>query len=119
MVTTHGRELPMPRTSSGSTNFRSRRPRADDLDIPEKRMTNDYYDDTTDPSSPLISIAGMALLVGIPTEVFRNEIERQGGGAFQLPDEWARQGRRIAREAMAATGSESMKDTIDYLLGAR
>lgn len=66
---------------------------------------------------PMISAAGMALLHGITVEALTAEMtrQRQRTGEFKMPTEWVRQGRRIAREAMAATGSTSMRDAIDYL----
>jgi hypothetical protein len=81
-------------------------------------VRNTYYDDT-DSANPKISTAGMALLLGVPLDILRAEIDRQEGPAFQIPPLWLRQGKRIARETMAATGSESMKDAIDYLAARR
>ena len=50
----------------------------------------------------------------------RAEVTRQGGPArFTIPTTWLKQGRRIARESMAATGSGSMQDVLDHLGGAR
>ncbi|MGB7239792.1 MAG: hypothetical protein WBD41_27900 [Rhodococcus sp. (in: high G+C Gram-positive bacteria)] len=59
---------------------------------------------------PVISTAGMALLLGVDEAELRDEIARQGGAErFQVPKQWVRQGRRRSKEYQAATGRFDMK----------
>jgi hypothetical protein len=70
---------------------------------------------------PMISTEAMALLMGIPYERLRAEIDRQKAAdptseTFKLPRAWTRQGNRIRKETQAALGYEAgMKECIDYL----
>lgn len=70
---------------------------------------------------PMVSTEAMALLMGIPYERLRAEIDRQRAEnpeseTFKLPRAWSRQGNRIRKEVQAALGYEAgMKECIDYL----
>ncbi|GAA2861098.1 hypothetical protein [Nonomuraea rubra] len=70
---------------------------------------------------PMISTEAVALLMGIPYERLRAEIDRQKAEnpeseTFKLPRAWTRQGNRIRKETQAALGYEAgMKECIDYL----
>ncbi|SEN90298.1 hypothetical protein [Nonomuraea pusilla] len=70
---------------------------------------------------PMVSDEAMALLIGVPYERVRAEIERQraenpGSDVFRMPRAWSRQGNRIRKEVQAALGYEAgMKECIDYL----
>lgn len=70
---------------------------------------------------PMVSTEAMALLIGVPYERLKAEIERQraensGSDSFRMPRAWSRQGNRIRKEVQAALGYEAgMKECIDYL----
>lgn len=70
---------------------------------------------------PMISTEAMALLMGLPYERLRAEIDRQRAEnpeskTFKLPRAWTRQGNRIRKEVQAALGYEAgMKECLDYL----
>ena len=70
----------------------------------------------TDPvtGEPMLSADGMALLFGVPADEIRAHAREHGNGPDALPDAWARQGRRRAAEARAATGDDSMHAALMY-----
>lgn len=55
---------------------------------------------------PMFSLEGVELLFGVPAELITV------GTPF--PQEWIKAGRRRAREAMAATGSDFVLDIMRY-----
>ncbi|SFO14625.1 hypothetical protein SAMN04489713_104270 [Actinomadura madurae] len=80
--------------------------------------TNPYYKLIN--GEPMISPAGLALLLDLPVEEVLAEYERQGKGAasgvLRMPAEWRRRGVRVRKETQAALGYEAgMKECIDYL----
>lgn len=70
-----------------------------------------------DRGEPMLSIDAMGLLFGVTGDEIRESMREQGAPEkpWVIPPEWIKQGRRIARESMAATGSTSLKDSIDHL----
>ncbi|MEO3856133.1 hypothetical protein [Acrocarpospora sp. B8E8] len=70
---------------------------------------------------PVITDAGLALLVGLTVEDVKAEHDRQKelfgeDHAMFLPPGWQKLGRRVRKEVSAALGHEpSMKESIDYL----
>lgn len=70
---------------------------------------------------PMVSTEAMALLIGVPYERVRAEIDRQraenpGSDSFRMPRAWSRQGNRIRKGVQAALGYDAgMKECIDYL----
>lgn len=70
---------------------------------------------------PMLSTEAMALLIGVPYERVRAEIDRQrvenpSSDSFRMPRAWSRQGNRIRKETQAALGCEAgMKECLDYL----
>ncbi|SNT59113.1 hypothetical protein SAMN05443665_105156 [Actinomadura meyerae] len=69
---------------------------------------------------PMISPAGLALLLDLPLDDVLAEYERQTRGAangvMQMPAEWRKRGVRVRKETQAALGYEAgMKECIDYL----
>lgn len=70
----------------------------------------------TDPATGevMLSADGMALLLGVPADEIREHTREHGNDPDALPDAWARQGRRRAAEARAATGDDSMHAALMY-----
>lgn len=68
---------------------------------------------------PMVSMEGVALLMGLPPEVVKAEFERQGGASIStltVPKSWVKRGKRIRKEVSAALGYEpTLKESIDYL----
>ena len=70
---------------------------------------------------PMIGVAGMSLLFGVPT----TDVEklRVDHGTTHLPEGWVRRDKRRAREAKRWGGSDAMVDALAYWaqkdLGAR
>lgn len=62
----------------------------------------------------MLSADGMALLLGVPADEIREHTRTHGNGATLIPEAWARQGRRRAAEARAATGDDSMHAALMY-----
>jgi hypothetical protein len=81
-------------------------------------MTNpDLYRMIND--EPMLSAAGMALLMGLTPEQVRTEIDRQTAGAtsgtFYPPADWIRAGVRRRKECAAALGHEpTLLESLDY-----
>lgn len=64
---------------------------------------------------PVISVAGMSLLTGIPEDQIRRAIAKGEPGQFVLPAAWIKNGIRRRKEAAAALGHEpSMTEAIEY-----
>lgn len=68
---------------------------------------------------PVVSTAGMALLMDVDEDALRAEIQRQraaGREGLALPPEWIRRGHRVRKEVQLALGYEpGMKEALDYL----
>ena len=62
----------------------------------------------------MLSADGMGLLFGVPADEIRAHAREHGNDPDALPDAWARQGRRRAAEARAATGDDSMHAALMY-----
>ncbi|MFG1855011.1 hypothetical protein ACGFJT_24475 [Actinomadura geliboluensis] len=75
---------------------------------------NPYY--RTINGEPVISPAGLALLLDLPLEDIRAQCDNVINGTMPMPADWAKRGIRIRKETQAALGYEAgMKECIDYL----
>lgn len=67
----------------------------------------------------LLSVEGIALLLGVDADDLRAHVAANDIGSLTeapkwIPNEWLKQGRRRSREAMAATGIDSMQSALEY-----
>ena len=63
---------------------------------------------------PMLSAAGMALLLGVTEEQMRAQAERSGTGIAALPESWVKAGNRRRKEYEAATGRTDMLGALEY-----
>lgn len=69
---------------------------------------------------PMLSTRAFALLMDLPEDVLRAEVERQReknpDSPFRVSNEWRKRGVRVRKEVQAALGYEAgMKECIDFL----
>ena len=63
---------------------------------------------------PVVSTAGMAVLLGVSHSAVQKHAAQHGSGVIALPSDWVRAGKRRQKEFEAATGESGMKAAIDY-----
>lgn len=66
---------------------------------------------------PVLSAAGMALLLGVTEEQMRAQAERSGTGIAALPEAWVKSGIRRRKEFEAATGRTDVLGALEYWSG--
>lgn len=63
---------------------------------------------------PVLSAAGMAVLLGVTEEQMRTLAATHGTDVAHIPAEWVKAGRRRAKEYQAATGRDDMLGALEY-----
>lgn len=63
---------------------------------------------------PVVSVKGLAILLGVPLDQVRALALFRGTGVGALPPEWVKAGKRRSKEYQAATGRDDMLGALEY-----
>ncbi|MDV2477844.1 hypothetical protein F8M49_25050 [Rhodococcus zopfii] len=63
---------------------------------------------------PVLSAAGMALLLGVTEEQMCAQAARSGTAITELPEAWVKSGRRRSKEYQAATGRDDVLGALEF-----